>query len=554
MRSVLLLSALITAVAVNLIAQAAAPQPSRPKQELCAVAGRVVTAAEGTPLRSAHVLLIAERPGREPRTYAAISDGNGAFALTRVLPGRYMFFAQHTGYVSQQYRSQSAESGAVLALQPGQQVSDILFRLILAVVVTGRVSDEDEEPMAGIQVMALRRPSEDEVEDEGLTAARKQDQLLPANSALTDDRGQYRIFGLAPGDYYLKATESLQPPMYSGGGEEYFALQSLGAEYAPIYYPGVLQRSQAEAVSLRPGDEAQVDFSMRHIRTVEISGRVLAPDGKPASALVELQEKDDYTDNRNTNTDSDGKFRIKGVPPGSYVLAAYQQSSDNRYRPAAKQELQVGDQNIDSLNLVLTRGTEFDGRLIVEGPIGPLTAHVYISLFSTDGEMGDYGAQAKPDGSFEITGVHQGNYAIQVFGGGESNWYLKSARLGSDDVLEHGLQVEKGTAGTLEIIIAPASAQLAGSVAQDDKPVAGARVRIVPDPETVYNRMRRRDTTTDQDGQFLFLGVAPGRYRVTARSPAVPGGEGAAAEPQAVTLSERDHKAVQLKLVPARNQ
>src|SRR5579872_1734909 len=554
MRSVLLLSALITAVAVNLLAQAAAPQPSPPKQELCAVAGRVVTAAEGTPLRSAHVLLIAERTGLEPRTYAAISDGSGAFVLKNVLPGRYMFFAQHTGYVSQQYRSQSPESGAVLALQPGQQVSDILFRLILAAVVTGRVTDEDEEPMTGIQVMALRRPSEDEVEEEGSIAAREQDQLLPINGAQTDDRGQYRIFGLDPGDYYLKATESQQSPMYSGGGWEYFALQALGAEYAPVYYPGVLQRSQAEAVSLRPGDEAQVDFSMRHIKTAEISGRVLAPDGKPASAMVELREKEDYSDNRNTNTDSDGKFRIKGVPPGTYILLAYRQSSDKGYRPAARQELHVANQNIDSINIALTRGTDFAGRLTVEGPSRLLNSHVYVSLLPTEGEIGAVGDRVKADGSFELAGVLEGSYTIQVYGGGESNWYIKSARLGSDDISEHGLQVQKGTAGTLEIVIAAATAQLAGSVAQDDKPVAGARVRIVPDPETTYNRIRRRDTTTDQNGQFVLSGVAPGKYRVAARSPAAPTGDVATAEPQSVTLSERDHKTIQLTLLPAQNQ
>jgi len=421
-------------------------------------------------------------------------------------------------------------------------------------VVTGHVTDEDEEPMAGIQVMALRRPSEDEIEDEDPAAARKQDQMVPANSAQTDDRGQYRIFGLEPGDYYLKATESLQSPMYLAGGEEYFALQSLGVEYAPVYYPGVLQRSQAEAVSLRPGDEAQVDFSMHHIKTVEISGRVLAPDGKPASAMVELRENEDYTDNRNMDTDSDGKFRIKGVPPGSYILLAYQQSSDNRYRPAARQELQVGSQNLDSLTIGLTRGTQFAGQLTVEGPGRPLANQVYVYLFPTDGEMGDYGARVKADGSFEIAGVPEANYAIQVYDRGGSNWYLKSARLGADEILEHGLQVEKGTAGTLEIVIAAASAQLEGSVRQDDKPVVGARVRVVPDPETPYNRMRRREATTDQNGQFVLPGIAPGKYSVTARSPANPAGDEAKADPQSVTLSEGGHKNIQLKLVSAQSQ
>jgi hypothetical protein len=91
-------------------------------------------------------------------------------------------------------------------------------------------------------------------------------------------------------------------------------------------------------------------------------------------------------------------------------------------------------------------------------------------------------------------------------------------------------------------------------VTQDEKPVVGARVRVVPDPETAYNRMRRRDTTTDQNGQFVLPGVAPGKYRVTARSPADTAGEEAKADPQSVTLSEGGHKNIQLKLVPVQSQ
>ena len=135
-----------------------------------------------------------------------------------------------------------------------------------------------------------------------------------------------------------------------------------------------------------------------------------------------------------------------------------------------------------------------------------------------------------------------------------SRWYVKSARLGADDVLEHGLEVEKGTGGRLEIVISAARAQLEGSVTQDDKPAVGARVRIVADPETPYNRMRRRDTTTDQNGQFVLPAVAPGKYRVTARSPADYAGEEAKADPQSVTVSEGGHKNIQLKLVPVQSQ
>jgi protocatechuate 3,4-dioxygenase beta subunit len=554
MRYALVLAAIITA-SITLASQAVSSQPDESKQNLCTVAGRVVTAAEGTPLKSARVMLMAENSGqREPRTYGVTTDASGVFVLKNVAPGRYRLFAERTGYVSQQYRSSDTESGALLGLQPRQQVSDILFRLVLAAVVTGRVTDEDEEPMAGIRVMALRRPTEEEQEEEESYGSRQQDQLMPAGSARTDDRGQYRVFGLKPGEYYLQATESLQPPQDFPEGEDYFVREALGAEYAPVYYPGVLQRSQAETISLRPGDEAQVDFSLRHIKTVEISGRVIAPDGKPVNAMIELQDAGvgDYFESHNTNTDAEGKFQLKGVPPGSYILTAYQQASDEMYSTAL-QELTVGNDNIDSLTIALSRGTDFTGKVVLEGLARPNYLRVSLNVVGGK-DSGYHGGRVKADGSFELKGVPQGNYAIGVYGGGEGRWYVKSARLGSDDVLEHGLEVEKGTGGTLEIVISAARAQLEGSVTQDDKPAVGARVRIVADPETPYNRMRRRDTTTDQNGQFVLSGVAPGKYRVTARSPADSAGEDAKADPQSVTLSEGGHINIQLKLVPVQSQ
>ena len=126
-------------------------------------------------------------------------------------------------------------------------------------------------------------------------------------------------------------------------------------------------------------------------------------------------------------------------------------------------------------------------------------------------------ARAKKDGTFEIKSVGDGNYAVTVWGL-ESNWFVKSVRIGGDDVLEKGLQLEKSSAGrTIEVVISTASAQLDGSVSEGDTPLAGAHVRVAPDPQTPYNRFRVRSLMTDQNGHFSFIGLAPGTYRVSAR-------------------------------------
>lgn len=264
MRYILLALAVIS-VAPSLHPQVRSAVASKPSLPPCTVSGRVVTTAEGSPLKSTYIILVEEHGGNEPRTYGAVSDADGRFLLKDVTPGRYRFSASRTGYVTQHYGSNGERTGAVLDLRPGQEVTDVLFRMTRAAVISGRINDEDGEPMANIRVSALRTRSQEEIEDEGPFASRKRD-LIPTAVAQTDDRGQYRMFGIRPGEYYVRATDSPEPPRgIAEVGEEFWARQDLGTQYAPIYYPGVLQLSQAEVVSVSAGEETQIDFTMRHV-------------------------------------------------------------------------------------------------------------------------------------------------------------------------------------------------------------------------------------------------------------------------------------------------
>src|SRR5205807_10270303 len=98
--------------------------------------------------------------------------------------------------------------------EPGQKISDVLFRMTAAAVITGRVNNEDGEPMIRVQVVALRRPTEEETEEDIPFASRKQT-LIPVASSQTDDRGQYRIFGVKPANItYGRRTHSNPITMY----------------------------------------------------------------------------------------------------------------------------------------------------------------------------------------------------------------------------------------------------------------------------------------------------------------------------------------------------
>lgn len=536
----------------------AAQQPKPP--EPCTVSGTVTSAADGTPIVSARIGLVKEGPRSDRVVLTATSDNAGHFEFKKVPPGRYNFFASRAGFVSQEYKGQGPRNGALLALTPGQVVDDAAFRLTRAAVITGRVLDEAGEPMQGVVVSALRKATADEKEEYGprrKNDPQKSDPLMPSSSEVTNDRGEYRLFGLKPGEYYICATQSDEGSWARFGGIDWDPMdlqlmrEAGGPQYAPLYYPGVLQTSDAQPIRVGAGEEIQADFAMRLIKTTEVSGRVIGVDGKPmAHVYVALSASgvDAYSpQDLGSNTDSKGEFVIKGVPPGNYLATTHQQVEGHSL--SARQKLEVGETKLDNVVLSFNNGIELKGRVIAASP-GLVLEHLHVYLNSVDEDGGSStGAKVNPDGTFEIENVTDGSY-VPHLGPVEPGWYMKSARLGATDVLQSGVQIERGSnTGSLEMVLSLGAAQLDGSVTQDDKPVAGASVRLRPEPETLFNSHRGRGNETDQNGNFSIPNIPPGKYKVITKlpsgSPEVPA---LSSEPQIITLGEHDHQTLQLTL------
>jgi hypothetical protein len=196
----------------------------------------------------------------------------------------------------------------------------------------------------------------------------------------------------------------------------------------------------------------------------------------------------------------------------------------------------------------LGEGSTFSGRITFVGRSSAPTDQIVVALAPVEqGQSWSNSDHLDKEGKFKITGVSDGDYAVRIYGV-EQSWYAKSVRLGSQDLLTTGLQVEKGSAGgTIEIVLSTEVAMLEGSVTDHDGPAMGARIRMTPDPETRYNRFYARTARTDQHGRFS-LQVRPGKYQIVASMGHSGGGPLRRSDPQFISLTEREHKAIQLTI------
>lgn len=183
-------------------------------QDFAAIEGQVVDGVTGSPVRKANLTLrhIDANPGQAGLlgTYGTTSDAGGKFAMKDLEPGKYMLNVTRTGYVTMQYGARGPNRpGATLSLSPRQQLKEVNFRLTPHGVISGRIVDEDGDPVAGVQVQA-----------QSYRYFLGKKQLTAANGNSTNDLGEFRIFGLAPRKYYLSANNRiLGPPQHRPIGD-----------------------------------------------------------------------------------------------------------------------------------------------------------------------------------------------------------------------------------------------------------------------------------------------------------------------------------------------
>jgi hypothetical protein len=304
------------------------------------------TATPGKPIRRA-IVTLGGATGRLP--IAAITDDNGAFQFPNLAEGAYTLVATRAAYVSSAYGAKvyGRGSGVPISVGPGQHVTGLVIRMLHGSVIAGTVRDATGRPSPGVELILL-----------SIQSSNNKRRVTPVlQQGRTDNRGEYRVYGLAPGDYIVRAQpntrfgETLRPTtpaevewaraaaVKSGASADVATAAAPPATgrpvaYAPTYYPGTPESAQAAVVTLGPDEERTgVDFSTMLVPVASLSGTVMGPDGQPPrGAQVQLIPASGSGSGgldtllgmagagASARVSPDGRLSASGIAPGRYRL------------------------------------------------------------------------------------------------------------------------------------------------------------------------------------------------------------------------------------------
>lgn len=519
-----------------------------------------MAAGTGSPVRRAQV----SARSTEGRGGGVTStDAEGRYEIKELPAGRYTVSASKGSFVPATFgQRRPGEPGSPIDLGDGQTAEKVNFVMSRGSVIAGRVVDDGGEPVSGTQVSAMRFAF--------VSGTRR---LVPGGGEggqdRTDDQGNFRLFGLPPGDYYISANNRNNNMMMPG-------MNNTEADgFAPTYYPGTPNIGEATRITVKAAQEMTgANFALLVARMARIKGRVLNSRGEPMTAGMLLLAPADPMMGMNFGMNmsnamvaGDGTFQFANVAPGRYNLNVRPNGMPGPGTEFAVMPVTVGNDDLDNLFITTSAGATARGVIVTDdGSVPPFRAET-VQIFGQpfDNNMNMVGGPTKvnEDFTFEMTNLFDRRMIrvnIGNMGPAVSGWYLKSILLDGADVTDGGIDFAPGRAYEgMQIVFTQKTTELSGLVMDDrNKPVLDATVVIFPADREKWTFLSRyvRTLRPDTNGRYSIKSLPPLEdYLVVAVQNLESGQRSdpdfltrAKEEAQSFSLNEGETKAVDIKL------
>jgi hypothetical protein len=463
------------------------------------VSGTVIDAGAQyrQPLFLARVELVSDSESSVLRT-----DENGRFSFPNVRPGRFRLLVTDDGFI---------RKTAAITLAAGEQKSNIVIALDVAPTFFGHVRDNYNVPIDNILVEAIKV----------VYGPRGDRSVVSVESALSDDRGEYHLYWLDPGDYYIRASSLPQKQGFTIPGNP--PADSPRPLYAPTYYPGSRDPAEATMIHLRVGyNLSGLDFRLQTGSTIGISGIIAiestgecvgtvitaTPAGGTASVQT-YQGKSVPPPSREC-----GHYGVGGLIPGTYILSAPYSAGSQQLAVHRKMTVKVSE---SSVTLRLTPGSAVNGRIATDSGTAMDLRSAHVVLDSIDPDLpSPQRTSIDANGQFVVTRVGPGDYDLRI-PDLSGDTYMQSARSGDADILSKPLHVEYAAPESIRVVLGANGGRLDGIVVDDaNRPFADAQVVLVPDANRRSSPSMFRASTSGDDGRFTLRGIPPGEYKLFA--------------------------------------
>ena len=361
---------------------------------------RDAPAPTGTAVIRGHVIAaVGQRPLAKVEVHATadalhvnkvvLTDANGRYEIAELPAGRYIVSTNKQNYVRAAYgERRPLGPGAAIDVAAGQLVTKIDFLLQRAAAITGRISDEFGDPAPGVMVAPMRYLY--------VNGERRMQSAGPSVS--TNDLGEYRLYGLVPGRYFVSAT--LRPMNFGDTAGDRTA-------YMATLYPGTGNPADAQRLTIAAGQTiAGINITLLPVIGSRISGVALDVSGKPLIGSVNAMSRSGAFGSAGfAPVRPDGAFTLNALPPGEYTLRANGPGMQEQYAAA---DITVSGGDVSDVQLVAVPPSTIHGRVVFDGRSQklPLPSMMRINVVhpppAAANQLPGGGAAPKDDWTFEL--------------------------------------------------------------------------------------------------------------------------------------------------------